>query len=340
MLPSDNDVYLVLNPVYYLSCVVGVSTFSIHTFQFKPLSLLYTLLLSIPLGYNVWLMCSWISGPTEVPKTALFFILMNDTFIYSMAVVSWSMMILHYKGFTDTYKEVLDISANITRLGASLSMKKLRLTQTVYLVMLMILLMLKYSMDYSVDSGDSHWFGFYLADATNNIVIVQFTTFLWILKEFYHSLNTQMRIYLSHSTTGEGFAFSQKVAFHTPIKTIHNPTNNVLHADVFGQFRSVKDMRRVINSIYLLSQLLNGIYSLQLLLNMANFIIEITVSLYILYYNGVYKVTDEDLGNSEFWIYIVSQILVVLSDSFQIVTLINASEDVTDEVRYYCDTLW
>lgn len=335
MLKPDDDVYLVLNPVYYLSCMVGVSIFSIHTFNFKPVSLLYTLLLSVPLGYNVWLMFSWITSPTEVPKTALFFILINDTFIYSMAIVSWMMMVFYYKGFTDTYKEILDISTKITRIGASLPMRKLRVIQTVYLVCLLILLTLKYSMDYSVDSGDSHWLGFYIADATNNIVIVQVTTFLWVLKEFYSSMNTQMRYYLSNSLTSDGYVLSHKVAFQTPIKTVLNPTKNTLNVDGFDNFRSVKDVRSVINSVFLLSQLVNDIFSLQLLLNMGNFIIEITVSLYILYYNGVYKVTEEDLGNSKFWIYIVSQFLVVMSDSFQIVTLINASEDVTDEVCHF-----
>lgn len=332
---QSSDVLLVMRPVYFLTKAVGLSVISLKDHCFQPLAFLYVLLLSIPLGYNIWLLFLWVYAPSNLPKTVIFFITLNDMFVYFMAVLSWIVAVVYYKSFIQMVKDAIDISSCICNVQISLPMKKLQKVQIASLVLLMTILVIKYCLDFSVDSGDSHWFGFYLADAINNIVVIQFTNLMWILETYYGSINERMSSYTINGVANEIVVKTPNTLFKTPTKPV---LRRVKVSTILVQAQNsadylIKDMQSILNSVFLMSQLVNGLFTLQLLFYMANFIIEITVSLYILYYNGVFKVSNEDLVDPFFWTYIFSQILIILLDSFQIVIMISASEGVADEVN-------
>lgn len=333
---TSANLLCILKRVYYVSCTIGLSHFSFDTLNFKPFSLLYNLFLSIPVGYNIWLLFNWVKNPSDLPKTAVFFLTMNDSFVYCLAILSWITVVVNHKRFVDTVKDIIAISTKIIKTGVKLSLGGLMKIQLVFLVVFIMLSLLKYFLDQIVDSGDSHWIGFYIADATNNIVIVQFTNLLWILKEYYGCINIKIKSYLLESYKAGGGQLNQLQIFDTSTVTrglnIEHTTSILPKNIKNNKAYLIKELRTILNSVYLLSSLVNSLFSLQLLLYIGNFIVEITVTLYILYYSGVYKVTEKDLVNPLFWIYIISQILVIVSDSFQIVTMISASEDVSEEV--------
>lgn len=193
---QTDSILVILKRVYYLSCTVGLSLFSCKTFHFKASTLLYNLLLSIPIGYNIGLLIYWVRNPSDLPKTAIFFLTMNDTFVYSLAVLSWVVVVVKHDTVVLAVKTTLAIGSDITKAGITLSLRKLTKVQVWFSVIFIVLLLLKYYLDQVVESGDSHWYGFYLADAINNVVIVQFTTLLWLLKEYYECVNDKLESYM------------------------------------------------------------------------------------------------------------------------------------------------
>ncbi|KAG8329980.1 hypothetical protein J6590_073985 [Homalodisca vitripennis] len=323
----------ILKHTHWLSTLFGLSIFSVKTLSLKPMALLYILFLLIPVVYNIRGLLTWVLIPTELPKTAVFFITQNDSLVYTMALLSWTLLLVRYMNHMETIREIFDISSQVESAGIVCPLDHLQNMQSLYTAVLLLLLCIKYSLDYVVDTGDSHWIGFYLADATNNTVILQFINFLWLLKEFYSVVNNKLSKLLQEGLVRNSSYIFKLAHFRTPIRSVFSPkvrnshpVNSETNVDLL-----IKDLRLILNSVFSLSQIVNSIYSLQLLLYMANFIVEFTVSLYMLYYTGVYKVTDKDLADPLFWAYISCQVMVIVSDSFQIVIMINSSEDVTDE---------
>lgn len=321
----------VIKPIYYTSKICGVAPITFPKYTLSFLSVIYSIILLLPVGMTIKELFNW-QYPSKFPKTSVFLSLVDDVIVTSSALVSSVLTIIRYKSFGQALKDITRITILIQSLGIYVAYNSYSMFQKVCIPFVLVSVVVKSFSDFFID--EKYLYGFFIAATLNVVVLTQFSMFLLLYKQYYKLMNRELSTILKREEE------LKKVHSHFPlfyriIKNWKKSGDHVTeHADIFvnSLIYLIRGLREVHNAMYKLGKLLNSIYSVQILMFVANYITAVTVSLYLLYFFGVYSVNDGSVHELMFWMRITSCAVVALYNFMQLLFMVYACQTLIAEV--------
>lgn len=318
--------------MYYTSKICGVAPFSFPESTLSFLSIIYTIVLLLPVGMTIRKLFDW-QYPSKFPKTSVFLSLVDDIIVTSSALVSSILTIIRNKNFGQALKDITHITTLIQSLGINIAYSSYSMFQKMCIPFVLISVVIKSFSDFFID--EKYLYGFFIAATINVVVLTQFSMFLLLCKQYYMLVNKELNTMLTKEEV------LKKVQSHFPLfhKIVRNwkkttAKNVTAHSDILvnSLIYMVQGLREVHNAMYKLGKLLNSIYSVQILMFVANYITAVTVSLYLLYFFGVYSVNDRSVHELMFWMRIASCAVVAFYNFTQLLFMVYACQTLIAEV--------
>lgn len=320
-----------IKPIYYTSKICGVAPFSFPEYTLSFLSIIYTIVLLLPVGMTIRELFDW-QYPSKFPKTSVFLSLVDDIIVTSSALVSSILTIIRNKNFGQALKDITHITALIQSLGINVAYSSYFMFQKMCIPFVLISVVIKSFSDFFID--EKYLYGFFIAATINVIVLTQFCMFLLLYKQYYMLVNKELNTMLTKEEVLKNVQ-SHFPLFHKIVRNWKKSTVHVTaHSDILvhSLIYMVQGLREVHNAMYKLGKLLNSIYSVQILMFVANYITAVTVSLYLLYFFGVYSVNDRSVHELMFWMRITSCAVVALYNFTQLLFMVYACQTLIVEV--------
>ena len=320
-----------VKPIYYTSKICGVASFSFPEYTLSIFSVIYTVIILLPVGMTISGLFDW-QYPSKFPRTSIFLSVADDVIVTSSALVSSLLTIIRYKSFGQVLRNITHITTLIQSLGVQVEFRSYSLFQKICIPFVLISVVIKSFSDYFIDEKNPY--GFFIAAAINVVVLTQFSMFLLLYKRYYMLVNGELNTILTEEEV------LQKVQSHFPLfhRVIKNWKKSAVyitaHSDILvnSLIYTIQGLREVHNEMYKLGKLLNNIYSVQILMLVANYITAVTVSLYLLYFFGVYSVNDRSVHELMFWMRIASCAVVALYNFMQLLVMVYTCQTLVSEV--------
>lgn len=336
---KTSELVSVIKPIYYVSKLLGLAPYSLSS---KPLSLLsisYIVVLSVLVAYNIWSLIFLSHNGSKFPNTTLFLNILDDGIVLSSAIICWFTILLQNKICIKLINDTCNIQCVIEHLGTKIPFKHYLRFQLLHIPYVLFISAIKSGIEvYFMEKT----YGFWLADIVNLIVVMQFAMFLMLVGEHYKMVNTELQK-LKNSRLNENNLINNNQIY--AIRTFYRistlwktSTINLISSSnplVQSVIIKIRSLRHVHNKLFSLSNLLNKVYSLPILLFSANYITMITVSLYNMYYFGVFAVDNYSLRNPLFWVNIFSFALIAGHNFIQLLIIVYACDIILCEVSRY-----